>query len=264
MTATVDPLARVEDGAELGEGVYVGPFCIVGARARLGARTRLISHVSVTGNTELGEDCVVYPFAALGHPPQDFKHKGEDTRLVVGARNVIREHMTMHPGTTVGRGETRVGDDNYFMVGTHIAHDCVVGSRVVFANCASIGGYVQVGDSVIMGGLSSVHQHVRIGRGAFVALGAALSSDVIPFGMAQGNHAHLAGLNLVGMKRRGMSRGTIHGVRAAYRMLFAEEGTFVERLADVAELFRDTPEVQEIVAFIRAGGDRSLCLPGPG
>jgi UDP-N-acetylglucosamine acyltransferase len=260
----IDPLARVEPGARLGEGVQIGPFCVVGAGVSLGARTRLISHVSIVGNVTVGEDCVIYPFATLGHPPQDFKHRGEDTRLIIGARNVIREHMTMHPGTAVGRGETRVGEDGYFMVGAHIAHDCIVGDRVVMANCASIGGYVQIADGVMLGGLSGVHQHVRVGRGAFVAQGAALTSDLIPFGLAQGNPAALAGLNLVGLKRRGFPRETIHTLRAAYRMLVAEEGTFQERLVDVAESFRDTPEVQEIVAYIRADGDRALCLPGPG
>lgn len=261
MTASIDPLARVDAGARLGEGVQIGPFCTVGGGVTLGARTRLISHVSITGNTTLGEDCVVYPFATLGHPPQDFKYGGEDTRLIVGARNVIREHMTMHPGTAVGRGETRIGDDCYFMVGTHVAHDCIVGDRVVMANNASIGGYVEVQDHVIMGGLAGVHQHVRVGRHAFISMSAAVSADVIPFGFVQGNMAALVGLNLVGLKRRGFPRGSIHNLRAAYRLLFAEEGTFQERLSDVAELFRDTPEVQEVIAFIRAEGERPLCLP---
>lgn len=263
MSVTVDPMSRVDPSARLGDDVEIGPFCIVGAGVTLGARTRLISHVSVTGNVTLGEDCVVYPYAVLGHPPQDFKYSGEDTRLLIGSRNVIREHVTMHPGTAVGRGETRVGDDGYFMVGSHVAHDCIVGNRVVMANNATIGGYVTVGDHVNFGGLSAVHQYCRIGRQAFIGGLAAVVTDVIPFGMAHGNHARLTGLNLVGLKRRGFSRETIHDLRAAYRLLFAAEGTLQERLADVADLYANNPEVQEIVAFIRAGGDRALCLPGP-
>ncbi len=262
MSAAIDPLSRVDDGAELAEGVQIGPYCTVGAGVKLGARTRLISHVSIHGNVEIGEDCVVYPFAALGHPPQDFKYSGENTRLVIGKRNVIREQVTMHPGTAVGRGVTTIGDDGYYMVGSHVAHDCVVGNRVVMANNATLGGYVTVGDHVMFGGLSAVHQHGRIGRQAFVGGLAAVVTDVIPFGMAHGNHAHLTGLNLVGLKRRGFPRTTIRDLRAAYRLLFAAEGTFQERLSDVAELFAETPEVQEVVAFIRADAGRSLCMPG--
>lgn len=262
MSVQIDPLASVDPGATLGEGVQIGPYCIVGPNVTLGPRVRLISHVSVTGRVQIGEDCVVYPFAALGHPPQDFKYSGEDTRLVIGARNVIREQVTMHPGTAVGRGETRIGDDGYYMVGAHVAHDCVVGNRVVLANNATLGGYVTVGDHVIFGGLSAVHQYGRIGRHAFVGGLAAVVTDVIPFGMAHGNHAHLTGLNLVGLKRRGFTRETIRDLRAAYRMMFAAEGTFQERLADVAALFPDTPEVQEVVAFIQADANRALCMPG--
>lgn len=262
MSAAVDPLARVDPSARLGEGVEVGPFCTVGPGVSLGARTRLISHVSIAGNVSLGEDCLVYPFASLGHPPQDFKYAGEDTRLVIGNRNVMREHVTMHPGTAVGRGETRIGDDGYFMVGAHVAHDCIVGNRVVMANNAAIGGYVTVGDHVNFGGLSAVHQYCRIGRQAFIGGLAAVVGDVIPFGMVHGNHARLTGLNLVGLKRRGFSREAIHDLRAAYRLLFAAEGTLQERLADVAELYAANAEAQEIIAFIRAGGDRALCLTG--
>ncbi len=262
MNASIDPLARVDPGARLGEGVQIGPWCTVGPGVSLGPRTRLISHVSMTGHVETGEDCVIYPFASLGHPPQDFKYSGEETRLIIGARTVIREHVTMHPGTAVGRGETRIGDDGYFMVGVHVAHDCVLGNRVVMANNATLGGYVTVEDHVNFGGLAAVHQYARIGRHAFIGGGAILTTDVIPFGMAHGNHARLTGLNLVGLKRRGFPRETIHDLRSAYRLLFAAEGTFQERLADVASLFQESAEVQEVVDFIRAGGERALCLPG--
>jgi len=262
MTAKIDPTAVVDPAAEIHDGVEIGPYCTVGPRVTLMPRVKLISHVTVSGRTSIGEDCVVHPFAALGFAPQDFKYKGEDTRLIIGRRNVMREHVTMHPGTGVGRGETRVGDDGYFMIGAHVAHDCILGDRVVFANNGTLGGYVQVGDFVMLGGLAAVHQYCRIGRHAFVAGGAILTHDVIPFGMVQGNIARLMGLNLVGLKRRGFSRRSIHDLRAAYRLLFAREGTFKERIEDARELFSDRPEVMEIVDFVSVDADRPLCLPG--
>ncbi|MCW5723728.1 MAG: acyl-ACP--UDP-N-acetylglucosamine O-acyltransferase [Maricaulaceae bacterium] len=261
MSAKIHPTAIVEDGAEIGEGVEIGPFCLVGPKAKLRDRVRLISQVTIAGDVEVGEDTMVYPFAVLGHPPQDFKYKGEDTRLIIGKRNVIREHATMHPGTGFGRGETRVGDDGFFMVGAHVAHDCIVGDRVVFANNATLGGSTVVGDHVIMGGLAAAHQYSRIGRHAFVGGLSAVVGDVIPYGSVFGVHAHLSGLNVIGLKRRGFARDTIRELRAAYRLLFAAEGTFQERVDDVARLFSNNAPVMEIIDFIRADASRPICLP---
>jgi UDP-N-acetylglucosamine acyltransferase len=258
---TVHPTAIVASGAELAADVEIGPYCIVGEHVRLGDRVRLISHVVLEGNTEIGADCVVGPFAMLGGQPQHLAHKGEPTRLVIGERNIIREHATMHTGTVGGGGVTRVGSDGLFMVGTHVAHDCLVGDRVAMANNAALGGHVQVGDNVFIGGLVGVHQHTRIGRQAFVGASAMVTKDVIPFGSVWGNHAHLEGLNLVGLKRRGFARETINDLRSAFRLLFAPEGTFQERIVDAARVFADSPEVQEILAFIRADANRPLCLP---
>lgn len=257
----IHPTAIVAEGARLGEGVEIGPWCVVGANVSLGARTKLLSHVVIDGHTEIGEDCTVHPFAYLGSPPQHLAHKGEPTRLVVGRNNIVREHVTMHAGTVGGGGVTTVGDNGLFMVGSHVAHDCVVGNNVVFANSATIGGHVHVADFVFMGGMSAVHQFTRIGRYSFVGGGAILTKDVIPYGSVWGNHAHLEGLNLVGLKRRGFSRQAISDLRAAYRLMFADEGTFQERLEDVARVFANTPEVMEIVDFIRAEASRPLCLP---
>lgn len=257
----IHPTAIVAEGARLGEGVEIGPWCVVGANVSLGARTKLLSHVVIDGHTEIGEDCTVHPFAYLGSPPQHLAHKGEPTRLVVGRNNIVREHVTMHAGTVGGGGVTTVGDNGLFMVGSHVAHDCVVGNNVVFANSATIGGHVHVADYVFMGGMSAVHQFTRIGRYSFVGGGAVLTKDVIPYGSVWGNHAHLEGLNLVGLKRRGFSRQAISDLRAAYRLMFADEGTFQERLEDVARVFANTPEVMEIVDFIRAEASRPLCLP---
>ena len=261
MSASVHPTAIVDDGAELGAGVEIGPFCIVGPRARLGEGTRLISNVVIEGDTRLGADCVVHPFAVLGAPPQHLAHRGEDTRLEIGDRNVLREHVTMHAGTVMGGGVTKVGSDGLFMVNTHVAHDCVVGDRVAMANNASLGGHVQVGDFVFVGGLAGVHQHTRIGRYSFVGASAMVTKDVIPYGSVWGNHAHLEGLNLVGLKRRGFSRAAIGDLRSAFRLLFGPEGTFQERVEDTARVFAANAEVMEIVAFIRADANRPLCLP---
>lgn len=261
MGTEIHPTAIVEDGAVLGDGVSVGPYCVIGAEVKIGAGTKLQTHVAVSGNTKLGENCVVYPFAVLGAPAQDFKHKdGDPVSLEIGNRNVIREHVTMHMGTQAGRGKTEVGDDGFFMVGSHIAHDCVVGHHAVFANNATLGGGSKLGDYVIMGGLSALHQQCRIGHHAFVGGGCAVVGDLIPFGMAD-NHGYLAGLNLVGLKRRGFPRETIHDLRAAYRLLFAEEGAFAERIEDTARIFENSKEVQSIIEFLKAPAKRPLCFP---
>lgn len=258
---SIHPTAIIHDGARLGEGVSVGPWCIVGPRAVLGDRVSLQSSVVIQGHTEIGADSHVHPFAVLGGSPQHLAHKGEDTRLVVGERNQIREHVTMHTGTVKGGGVTTVGNDCLFMVGSHVAHDCVVGNNVVLANNASLGGHVQVGDFVFLGGLCGVHQFARIGRYSFVGGAAMVTKDVIPYGSVWGNHARLEGLNLVGLKRRGFSRDLILSLRTAYRMMFAPEGTFQERLDDVLENFSDIPQVVEIVQFIREDSNRPICLP---
>jgi UDP-N-acetylglucosamine acyltransferase len=260
---TIHPTALVADGAVLGEGVEIGPYCTVGAKVRLGDRVRLISHAVIEGRTDIGADTVIYPFASLGQAPQHVAYKGEDTQLIIGARNTIREHVTMHTGTMIDHGVTRVGADGLFMIGAHVAHDCVVGDHVIFANNATLGGHVKIGDYVFMGGLSAVHQHTRIGRYAFTGGAAVVTKDIIPYGSAWGNHAHLEGLNLVGLKRRGFSREAINDLRATYRLLFAPEGTFQERLEDVADTFGASPEVREIVEFIRADANRPLCMPSP-
>jgi UDP-N-acetylglucosamine acyltransferase len=257
----VHATAIVDAGADLGAGVEVGPYSIIGAGVRIGPRTRVASHVVLEGDTEIGEDCVIHPFANLGGPPQSTGHRGEPTRLTIGARNVIREQVTMHRGTAAGRGVTCVGSDGFFMAGVHIGHDCTVGDRVTMANAATLAGHVVVENFVIMGGLSAAHQFTRIGRHAFVGGMAGVNYDVIPFGNVWGNHAHLEGLNLVGLKRRGFPREVINTLRGAYRMLFADEGTFQERLDDTAAAYAHSAEVMEIVAFIRADATRPLTTP---
>lgn len=261
MSIQVHPSAIVDPKAELAEGVVVGPFCTVGPGVKLGARTRLISHVVVDGRTSLGEDNVVYPFAMLGGPPQHTAYKGEDTQLIIGDRNLIREHATMNTGTAGGGGVTRVGSDGFYMIESHVGHDCVLGDQVILTKQATLGGHCEIADFVIVGGLAAVHQRTRVGRHAMIGGLAAVVKDVIPYGSVWGNHAHLEGLNLLGLKRRGFSRESINTMRAAYRMLFADEGTFQERLDDTVETYSDSPEVMEIIDFIRADASRPLCLP---
>lgn len=259
----IHPTAIVEDGAVLGDDVEIGPYCLVGPQVKLGNRVRLVSHAVVAGNTTLGDACEIYPFASVGHPPQHLRYQGEDVRLIVGENTIVRENVTLNPGTALGRSETTIGKNGFFMAGSHVAHDCIVGDNVVFANNATIGGHVTVGDYVFLGGLCAIHQWSRIGNYAFVGGMAGLENDLIPYGSCMANRAYLAGLNIVGMKRRNMSREKIHALRGAYRMLFAPEGTFQERLDDVAEMFHEHAEVMEIVGFIRAPSNRSICMPRP-
>jgi UDP-N-acetylglucosamine acyltransferase len=257
----IHPTATVEAGAQLAEDVEIGPYCMVGRQVTLGARTTLRSHVNVEGLTQIGEDCVVHPFASLGGPPQHAAHDGQTTRLVIGDRALIREYVTMNAGSSVGTGLTIVGSDCTFYTGAHVAHDCVVGDRVLLVNCATLAGHVEVSDFAIVSGLAGVHQFSRVGRYAFIGAGAIVVRDVIPYGNVWGNHAHLEGLNLVGLKRRGFSREQIATLRVAYRLLFAEEGSFQERVDDVALTYAGAPEVMEVIEFIRADSNRPLCMP---
>lgn len=260
MAVTIHPSSIVETGAELADGVEIGPFCIVGSAVRLGEGVRLISHTSIIGNTWIGARTVVYPHCALGHAPQDLKYKGEDTRLRVGTDNVIREGATFHTGTATGRSETIIGDKGFFMAGSHVGHDCIIGNGVIVGNNVALGGYAEVDDFVNMGGTSAVHQFTRIGKYAFIGGGAPVVGDVIPFGMVD-NHGYLHGLNLVGLKRRGFGRETINTLRSVYRDLFLGEGLFDDRLAKVADAYGASPEVRMITDFIEAGKKRGLCLP---
>lgn len=256
----IHPSAIVAPEADL-DDVYVGPFCQIDADVRIGRGCRLESHVVVTGRTTLGEGCRVFPFACLGHRPQDLKFRGEQSDLIIGSNNQIREHVTMHPGTAHGGGTTRVGDDGLFMAGVHVAHDCQIGNGVIMANNATLAGHVEMQDFAFLGGLSAVHQFVRIGRQAMIGGLAGVEADVIPYGMVLGNRAALNGLNIIGMKRRGVDRDEILQMRNAYRALFTTDGTFADRLVEVAKHYKAYPRVIEIIDFIRSGDNRSICLP---
>ena len=253
--------ALVASGARIGQGGRIGPFCIIGPDVKLGDNVIIHSHVVVTGHTTIGAGTQVFPFAALGLGPQDKRCDGRNSRLEIGENNIIREHVTMHPGTEHGGLVTRVGNDCMFMVGSHVAHDCAVGNGVLFTNGATLGGHCRVEDHVILGGMSAVHQFVRIGAFAFVGGMSGIENDVIPYGMAMGNRAALSGLNIVGLKRRGVPRAQIHKLRKAYRLLFSDQGTLSERVREVEQTFGDDEHVRRIVDFIKAPSDRALCVP---
>ncbi|MBK0398825.1 acyl-ACP--UDP-N-acetylglucosamine O-acyltransferase [Limibaculum sp. M0105] len=258
---SVHPTAIIEDGAKIGEGVRVGPYCVVGPEVELADGVELISHVAVAGRTRIGARTRVWPFASVGHQPQDLKYAGEPSRLEIGESCMIREHVTLNPGTAGGGMVTRVGDRCLFMMSSHVGHDCQIGNNVILANNATLAGHVEVGDFAFLGGLCAVHQFVRIGTQAMVGGMSGVEKDVIPFGSVIGNRAELGGLNLVGLKRRGFDRETIHAIRAAYRGIFSGEGSFAERASRIAAEFADVPAVRLITDFILADSARSFCTP---
>jgi UDP-N-acetylglucosamine acyltransferase len=258
------PTAAINPAAKLGGGVEIGPYSVIGPHVVLHENVRIHSHAVITGVTEIGAETEIFPFSVLGGVPQDKKYQGEESRLSVGARTVIREHVTMNGGTSGGGGLTKVGSGCLFMAGSHVAHDCQVGDHVILANHATLAGHVVVEDFAILGGLCAVHQWARIGAHAFIGGMTGVENDVIPFGMALGNRAYLAGLNIVGLKRHGFEREQIHSLRKAYRLLFSAEGTLMERLEDVEKMFEQDASVQRIVSFIRSNTDRSFCVPKTG
>lgn len=259
--AAIHPTAIVESGAVLGKGVRIGPFCVVGPEVKLADGVELVSHAVVAGRTSLGERTRVFPFASIGHQPQDLKYKGETSTLSIGADCILREGVTINPGTAGGGMATTIGDSCAFLANSHVGHDCHVGNNVIFSNNVMLAGHCMVGDYAILGGGAAVIQFARVGAHSFLGGMSGLEHDLIPYGMALGNRAHLSGLNIVGLQRRGFSRADIHDLRRAYRLLFAAEGTLLERVDDVAAEFASHPIVVEIVAFIRAGGKRSICTP---
>ena len=257
----IHPTAVIEDGASIGAEVEIGAYCYVGKDVMLGDGVRLKPHVVIEGHTTLGNQNTVFSFSALGQSPQVKGHDDETTTLIIGDNNEIREHVTMHQGSKSGRRETIIGSDNLFMVGAHIAHDCIIGNSVTFANNATIGGHVSVGDHANLGGLCAVHQWSRIGDHSFVGGMAGLEGDLIPYGTCKANRAYLNGLNLVGLKRGGVDRQTIKIMREAFKAIFTGEGVFSERVDAAALQFKETPEAMNIINFILASKSRSICMP---
>jgi UDP-N-acetylglucosamine acyltransferase len=259
--AFIHPMAVVDPHATLAETAHIGPFCVVGPHVQLGDAVKLHSHVVVEGHTSIGAGTEIYPFASIGHPPQDLKYKGEASRLVIGSNCRIREHVTMNPGTEGGGMLTEVGDNCLFMASSHVAHDCKVGRNVIMANNATLAGHVVVGEYAIIGGLAAVQQFVRIGPHAMIGGMSGIVNDVIPYGLVVGAHAALSGLNLVGLRRRGFAADEIRALRAAYRLLFSDDGTLAERLDQVEASMATVETVHGMIDFARQSSDRGLLKP---
>jgi len=259
-SAQVHPSALVEEGARIGPGCRIGPFSVIGGEVGLGEGVEIKSHVVLAGETSIGPGCTIFPFACIGEVPQDLKFGGERTRLEIGARNRIREHVTINPGTEGGGGVTRIGDDGLFMAGCHVAHDCRIGDRVIVVNSSAVAGHCHVEDDVIIGGLSGIHQWVRIGSGAIIGACSMVTNDVVPYGLVAGPRAELDGLNLVGLKRKGVARADIQALRVALLTLKQGEGTFLERARRLGDE-SDSDYVQRMVTFITGATDRSFLVP---
>jgi UDP-N-acetylglucosamine acyltransferase len=257
----IHPTAIVAPGARIADDVVIGPYCVIGEDVMLSAGVSLKSHVVVEGRTTVGERTRIFPFASIGHEPQDLKYDGEASSLEIGSDNTIREHVTMNPGTAGGGMVTRVGNHCLFMVGAHVAHDCQIGDHVILVNNATLAGHVVMEDYAILGGLSAVHQFVRVGRHAMIGGMSGVERDVIPYGQVMGDRARLNGLNIIGMQRRGFSRDDIQGMRSAYNCLFGDTGTLSERVDEVARRFGGIGPVDDLVAFIRADSSRAICQP---
>jgi UDP-N-acetylglucosamine acyltransferase len=255
---SIHPTAIVAHGAELGPGVEIGPFCSVGPDVVIEAGAKLVSHVVVDGHTRIGEGAQLFPFCTVGLPPQDFKYKNEPTRCEIGARTMVREHCTIHRGTVTGTGITHVGSDCMLMAVVHVAHDCHLGDHVIVANNVVMGGHVQIADHAVVGGSAAIHQFVRIGRAAMIGGVSGVEGDVIPFGSVIGNRARLAGLNVIGLKRRGFDKAAIQRLHLAFKTLYAKTGVFAERLEETRARFGDDPLVAEVLAFIDAPSHRGL------
>lgn len=259
---TIHPTAIIGKKVTLAANVSVGPYCVLEGDISIGEGTQLLSHIAIGGNTTIGKNCRIFPFASLGHAPQDLKFKGEASQLVIGENVVIREHVTMNPGTEGGGMLTKVGNNCLFMVGSHVAHDCKIGDYVILANNATLAGHVEIGDHAIIGGLAAIHQFVRVGPHAIIGGMSGVEHDVIPFGSVMGERANLAGLNLVGLKRRGFDRDTIHALRNVYKELFEETaGTLAERAEKILNDYGKIKEVMDIITFMNDKGSRSLCTP---
>ncbi|MEL7211974.1 MAG: acyl-ACP--UDP-N-acetylglucosamine O-acyltransferase [Pseudomonadota bacterium] len=259
-SAQIHPSAVIEDGAVIGPDCVIGAFSYIGPEVQLGARVELRTHVVVTGQTSVGDDTVIFSFAVIGEIPQDKKFDGEKTRLEIGARNRIREHVTMNTGTKGGGGLTKVGDDGLFMAGCHIAHDVIIGNNVIVVNSAALAGHCIIEDDVIIGGLSGIHQFVRIGKGAIIGAVSMVTNDVIPHGLVQGPRGQLDGLNLVGLKRKGVARADITALRAAFQMLAQGDGAFQDRARRLSDE-TDSTYVREVVEFVLGASDRSFLTP---
>lgn len=261
MTQIFHPTAIIHPNAKIGSNVRIGAYSVVGENVTLADDVVLHSHVVVEGRTEIGKRTVIFPFASIGHAPQDLKFHGEESALIIGENNTIREHVTMNPGTEMGGMVTRIGNNGLFMMACHIAHDCIIGDHVILANNATLGGHVTVGDYAFIGGLAAVHQFIRIGTHAVIGGMSGVENDVIPYGRVKGERAFLAGLNLIGLDRRGFTKDQVRTLQKAYNQIFAEDETLEQRLGKAEKDYADQPQVMELIQFAREKTRFPLCQP---
>lgn len=261
MSNRIHHTAIINPNSSIASDVEIGPYCIIGNKVKIDNGTILKNHVVIDGDTTIGKNNLIFPFASIGLEPQDLKFENEQSKLIIGDNNKIREHVTIHLGTKGGAMLTKIGNNCLLMVGSHIAHDCVVGNNVILANNATLAGHVEVGDNAVIGGLSAIHQFVRIGKGAMIGGMSGVESDVIPYGLVMGERAFLAGLNIVGMKRNNISRDEIHALRSFFKEVFSKnDENFNSRVKNLAKEHKQ-PIIQEVINFIDHGSTRSFCKP---
>jgi len=260
MTTNIHPTAVIAKGAQLGINIEIGPYCVIGPHVRIGDNCKLHSHVVIEGRTTLGEANTIFPFASIGHEPQDLKYRGEPSTVTIGDQNTIREYSTIQPGTAGDKMATIVGNNNTLLASIHVAHDCTVGSNIIMSNNATLAGHVTVEDYAIIGGLAAVHQFVRIGHHAMIGGMSGVEHDVIPYGLVKGERAKLAGINLIGMKRRGYNREQIDSLKKAYEQVFAGKGTLRDNLEEASKHYQDQDHVMDMIDFIRAA-EKAVCTP---
>ena len=254
----IHPSAIVDENANIDPSTEIGAFCVIGPRVTIGPNCKIHSHVVIEGRTTIGSDCEIFSFACLGKAPQHLRYAGEDSELIIGHNNIIREHVTMHIGTKIDNMKTVVGNHGMFMASSHVAHDCIVGDHFILAQNAALGGHCKVADNVYFGAYSAAHQNVRIGHGAMIGGLTAVIDDVIPFGCLVGERAKLQGLNVIGMRRRGMDKSEVRLINKAFQDLFKGAGSFEENLAKVKADYAGNDAVGDIIQFIEEGGTRSL------
>jgi UDP-N-acetylglucosamine acyltransferase len=258
MRDLIHPSSIIASGASIGAGVKIGPFCTIGPDVVLENGAELVSHVAVEGRTRIGQGAKIFPFSTVGLAPQDLKYKGEDTETIIGARTQIREHCSIHRGTVTGTGVTRIGADCLLMAVVHVAHDCDIGDGVIISNNVVLGGHVTIGERAVIGGAAALLQFVRVGKGAMVGGVSGVPADVVPYSFVFGTRARQVGLNIVGLRRRGLDKGQLHRIRAAYKHIFHGEGVFTARVAETASLYGDDPYVADMLEFIANPGRQGL------
>jgi UDP-N-acetylglucosamine acyltransferase len=253
--------AIISSTAKIGENVKIGPYSVIGDNVELQSGVEIMAHICIDGYTVVGEQTKIFPFATIGYAPQDLKFRGEKSRLLIGKRNIIREYVTMHPGTDADAMETIIGNDNLFMIGVHIAHDCVIGNNVVMGNTATLGGHVKIEDDVIVGGLAAIHQRVRIGTAAIIGGMSGVERDVIPYGAVKGERAHLYDINTIGLRRAGVKREEILALKKAYDMIFSGTDTLSQSVENAEKSIKGVSCVDRLIEFLKANTSRSFCLP---